>query len=318
MKIHEAGNRSEQLKAAEEVYKQLTGYTLSWHMPPRWAARLKPAEIIDAAIAVFQDRNHRNPSGHDPLESGPALNKATKLGIKWDKNKLARSDRQYMKIKEDAPVNNAGGGEVAGIGVGADGEPGVDLRQPIGDLRKRRKRCKEVEKAASEAGLTEAEWVETRLRLEKAMDELALIEAKEKATRIASGRGVDFWKVGDEVYRASTGAGLDIYGVPNGARWESSYTHWLRYRAVHGWAKDVTELTEDASDTFAGGDVMDVDLERVLNAMAPKKPWERFSKYVGIDEVGEKIRLHARKNWKKNIILRDAKTGIMTYLRRRK
>ena len=202
-----------------------------------------------------------------------------------------------MKIrKEDAPVNNAGGGEVAGLGVGADGEPGVDLR-------KRRKRCKEVETAACEAGLTEL---------------TELIEAKEKVTRIASGQGVDFWKVGDEVYRASTGAGLDIYGVPNGARWESSYTHWLRYRKVHAWAKDVTEMTEDASDTFAGGDVMDVDLERVLKAMAPKKPWERFSKYVGVDDVGENIRVHARKNWKKNIILRDAKTGIMTYLRRRK
>jgi len=135
-----------------------------------------------------------------------------------------------MKIrKEDAPVNNAGGGEVAGTGVGADGEPGVDKRQPLGDLRKRRKRCKEVEKAAY-----------------------------------------------------------------------------------------VSEMTEDASDTFAGGDVMDVDMERVLKAMAPKKPWERFSKYVGVDEVGENIRVHARKNWKKNIILRDAKTGIMTYLRRRK
>ena len=78
-------------------------------------------------------------------------------------------------------------------------------------------------------------------------------------------------------------------------------------------------MTEAASDTFAGGDVMDVDLSRVMNAMNPKKPWERFSKYVGIDEVGENIRSHARTraNWKKDIILRDAKTGIMTYLRRR-
>ena len=136
--------------------------------------------------------------------------------------------------------------------------------------------------------------------------------------RIESSGKIDFWKIGDEVYRASTGVGLDIYGVPNGARWESSYKHWLRYRKVHAWAKDVSEITEDASDTFAGGDVMDVDLERVLKAMAPKKPWERFSKYVGVDDVGENIRVHARKNWKKNIILRDAKTGIMTYLRRRK
>ena len=96
-----------------------------------------------------------------------------------------------MKIrKEDAPVNNAGGGEVAGIGVGADGEPGVDLRQPLGDLRKRRKRCKEIKAAAAEAGLTEED-----------MHELALTEAKTKATRIATSKEhkIDFWKIGDAV-----------------------------------------------------------------------------------------------------------------------
>jgi len=307
MKIHEAGNHSEQLKVANEIWKLLTGSNF-WTGRPKSMRRagrvdFTPAEIVDAALADF-----RRVPDREVLRK--ALIKATKLGIKWDKEKLrGRRDKAGGHLRglvgEDAPVNNAGGGEVAGIGVGADGEPGVDLRQPIGDLRKRRKRCtgKEAETAACEAGLAEL---------------TELTEAKEKATRIASGQGVDFWKVGDEVYRASTGAGLDIYGVPNGARWESSYTHWLRYRAVHGWAKDVTEMTEDASDTFAGGDVMVVDLGRLMKVMAPKKPWERFSKYVGIDEIGENIRLHARKNWKKNIILRDAKTGIMTYLRRRK
>lgn len=30
-----------------------------------------------------------------------------------------------MKLKEDVPTNNAGGGAVAGIGVGPQGEPGV-------------------------------------------------------------------------------------------------------------------------------------------------------------------------------------------------
>ena len=29
------------------------------------------------------------------------------------------------KMKEDAPVNSAGGGNIAGIGVGPDGEPGI-------------------------------------------------------------------------------------------------------------------------------------------------------------------------------------------------
>ena len=31
----------------------------------------------------------------------------------------------HSGIKEDAPANAAGGGGVAGIGVGADGEPGI-------------------------------------------------------------------------------------------------------------------------------------------------------------------------------------------------
>jgi hypothetical protein len=127
-----------------------------------------------------------------------------------------------VHVTEDAPAMAAGNGQIAGLGVGPQGEPGIDLRT----------RRKKLDQATVAAGLS---------------------------------------------------------------------------------------VTEAASDTFAGGDVMDVDLSRVMNAMNPKKPWERFSKYVGIDEVGENIRSHARTraNWKKDIILRDAKTGIMTYLRRR-
>lgn len=34
-------------------------------------------------------------------------------------------DRLEKQVKEDAPVNNAGDGKVAGIGVGQQGEPGV-------------------------------------------------------------------------------------------------------------------------------------------------------------------------------------------------
>jgi hypothetical protein len=32
-------------------------------------------------------------------------------------------------IKEDAPVNSAGGGAIAGIGVGPNGEPGISPKQ---------------------------------------------------------------------------------------------------------------------------------------------------------------------------------------------
>jgi len=60
--------------------------------------------------------------------------------------------------------------------------------------------------------------------------------------RIATSGTIDFWKIGDAVYRATTGVGFDIYGVPNDARWESSYTHWIRYReTAYNWAKDVSD-----------------------------------------------------------------------------
>lgn len=33
------------------------------------------------------------------------------------------------KIKEDAPVNAVGGGNIAGLGIGKQGEPGVNLKK---------------------------------------------------------------------------------------------------------------------------------------------------------------------------------------------
>jgi hypothetical protein len=37
----------------------------------------------------------------------------------------AHCQGRKKKIKEDAPVNNVGDGNVAGLGVGSQGEPGV-------------------------------------------------------------------------------------------------------------------------------------------------------------------------------------------------
>lgn len=75
----------------------------------------------------------------------------------------------------------------------------------------------------------------------------------------------------------------------------------------------------EKNDTFANADVFDVELEDVMKLPGPKLPHERFAKYVGTDpEQGEALRQHARKNWKRDIVLRDNKTGVMTFLRRRK
>lgn len=39
-----------------------------------------------------------------------------------------KSIRNFF-LKEEAPANAAGGGAIAGIGVGADGEPGVPVKK---------------------------------------------------------------------------------------------------------------------------------------------------------------------------------------------
>lgn len=39
-------------------------------------------------------------------------------------NKL-NTDNKFKPIQEDAPVNAVGGGQIAGVGVGTQGEPGI-------------------------------------------------------------------------------------------------------------------------------------------------------------------------------------------------
>jgi hypothetical protein len=39
------------------------------------------------------------------------------------------TDKTCKPMQEDAPVNSAGSGAVAGIGVGAQGEPGINLKK---------------------------------------------------------------------------------------------------------------------------------------------------------------------------------------------
>ena len=43
-------------------------------------------------------------------------------------NKL-NIDNKFKPIQEDAPVNAVGGGQIAGVGVGAQGEPGVKKKK---------------------------------------------------------------------------------------------------------------------------------------------------------------------------------------------
>jgi hypothetical protein len=119
---------------------------------------------------------------------------------------------RLKKVEEDAPANAAGGGHVAGLGIGPQGEPGVQLP--------RRK-------------------------------------------------------------------------------------------------KHDDDVIAERADTFANADVFDVSSDAVFRMRGPKLPWQRFNQFVGEEPNGEAIRQHARKQWSRDIILRDSRSGAMTYLRRR-
>ena len=52
------------------------------------------------------------------------LKKECGLGMYW-----CNTDNKCKPIQEDAPVNAVGGGQIAGVGVGPKGEPGVNKKK---------------------------------------------------------------------------------------------------------------------------------------------------------------------------------------------
>ena len=96
----------------------------------------KPGDLTRAAL--------NKPRKPEPVRKEPTLKKED--GPCWDthkqvgmKMKKGRRVPNCVPKNEDAPTVSAGSGQVAGIGVGPDGEPGVNLKLP-------KKRKKELEK----------------------------------------------------------------------------------------------------------------------------------------------------------------------------
>lgn len=67
------------------------------------------------------------------------------------------------------------------------------------------------------------------------------VDGERKAKKIAVGGQVEFWQIGDQVYRVAAGGPMDIYGLPMSRRWECSLAHWQHYRAIYDWVTDVNQ-----------------------------------------------------------------------------
>lgn len=77
------------------------------------------------------------------------------------------------------------------------------------------------------------------------------------------------------------------------------------------------DFEEDiGDDVFAGTTIFDCDPATFQNCRLGKKKYARYSKYVGEEEQGERIRQYGRKFPKNGIVVRDKDTGAMRYLRK--
>jgi len=66
---------------------------------------------------------------------------------------------------------------------------------------------------------------------------------------------------------------------------------------------------------FAGCEVFEIDSSRYNSCTRAKLRYERFSKFVGDDEIAMDIREYARTYPAKGIMIQDSATGSMTYLK---
>lgn len=112
-----------------------------------------------------------------------------------------------------------------------------------------------------------------------------------------SGDGKGYWKVGSEVFRGPvTNVKFDTAGAPMEKRWESSFTHFMRYfDSVYGqfykkaptWTPTLKELDEDCG---CGGEVVQEASEYQGRKVTLGKPFrtpsgpKKFSVYVRNDK----------------------------------
>tara|TARA_R110000824_G_scaffold385129_1_gene579300 strand:- start:994 stop:1341 length:348 start_codon:yes stop_codon:yes gene_type:complete len=69
-------------------------------------------------------------------------------------------------------------------------------------------------------------------------------------------------------------------------------------------------------DKFAGCEVFEVDSDTYNKCSGRAKTrYERYSRFVGIEDLGQEIREYGRSNPSKPIIIKNESTGVMTYLK---
>ena len=242
-------------------------------------------------------------------------------------------------MKEDAPVNSSGAGNVAGIGVGADGEPGRKKKKKTEDQSKAGRRLlgfkEKVDPDASmidyihdfeksdapqfkgktkekrremaiAAKLSKEETVKniiTRVRMKENMDKKYVIKLRGKiisSHTTESDARTEFRKLSKDAMSEPLFRSSDLPDLST----------------EHGHSGVVIVVKEE-QDTFAGTPVFDVDTNTLLKCRQGRNKYERWKKFVDEDtDIGRQVKEYSQKNPSSGIVLRD-QTGAMMYLRHR-
>jgi hypothetical protein len=215
--------------------------------------------------------------------------------------------KTYRQFKEEIG-NTAGSGAIAGIGVGPQGEPGVNVKDdelrssslaaktPVWPMMKRKKPTgldEDVKLNPAELNILDLFVTET----------LFLKGANVgKVKRRISGEQVK-WRALESLldkkmidHQVNTNLGDGYAATPLG------FAYWKKSK----------QLKEDL---FAGAEVFDVSPEVFSNCRLGKLRYHRWARYVGDDMIGQKIRAYGVANPNKSIVIRDKRTGAMMFLR---
>lgn len=115
---------------------------------------------------------------------------------------------------------------------------------------------------------------------------------------------------------AGTGAVAGLTGDPPvRKKKQDDWKQQVRERIQRAFGVDIDNLKEGIENNPDIA-VVEVDSDRYRNARFGKNRYHRYSKYVGEDETGQKIREIGRTT-KKDIILKDSASGTMQFFRRK-
>lgn len=210
---------------------------------------------------------------------------------------------RYASINEEMAVNSAGSGGVAGIGVGPKGEPGIQKKARTKMLTRLmpKKMLGQVVAEAHEMVL----WGLPKGKTDRLHEIVLSTQCKTQAEldKIKARASKDGW----HGFRVTH---LDLSKTPD-------FTNTINEAIESGPGE--LRVDEDgpvvSRTKFAGQDVFQVPSEYFHKARLGKAKYAHYRHYVGTDDVGQSIRDFGNRNYGKPIIVQDAATQHMIYLR---